>query len=425
MVQDVFDMSALGKYAPRYLDLDSLRDALPTPSEEIAVVEDDRMDVDSELVLESAPSAHASAHPEKVLSHPEKHPETHISAPVMTTPKRSALQKVMSPTQSGARMALRDDPEVVTVRNIHRRSPRNSEVKQEPLRLKKEQIDLTQDESEKDSPQTDHLSDHSSDHTNDHAVNRSTSTTNRSKNHSNDHSNDHLNNHLNGRLSHPDTAHNSQVALPYEIRMPMPPPWHENLPYTLSTYLQVLFNLGVLACIGWLAFTLNKDVSMKMEERSDRLLRDAQWCQQQFLINRCHSGGAPPHLVESKACLELEHCMEIDPSNVRRITMYASLFAEVVNELVQPIEFRTTISMAITLLVLGLGIFSMNYVFGFLRARTYFLRGASVEHPIHSSMHHPSMHHSSMHHPLQSSYDQYDQDGKVRVIGGPNNRIWR
>lgn len=414
MDQDVFDMSALGKYAPKYLDLDSLREALPVPREEIAIIEDDKMDVDFELVSESAPSA--PAHPET---------QTHTSPPVLTTPKRSALQKVMSPTQSGARMALRDDPEVVSIRNIRRRSPRHSEVKQEPQQqVEQEQIDLTREDDEKpaqiDTKDQSKYStdDNSSDHTNDE-------TSSSSSNHSNDRLADHLVDRPNDEYSRND----AQVAFPYEIRMPMPPPWHENLPYMLSTYLQVLFNLGVLACIGWFAFTLNKDVSMKMEERSDRLLRDAQWCQHQFLINQCHSGGAPPHLVESKACLELEHCMETDPSNVRRLTMYASLFAEVVNELVQPIEFRTTISMAITLLVLGLGIFGMNYVFGFLRARTYFLRGNAVD---RSSMHQPLLHqplphqslsHQSLQHQLP--YDHYDQDGKVRVIGGPNNRIWR
>jgi len=154
------------------------------------------------------------------------------------------------------------------------------------------------------------------------------------------------------------------------LNMPIPPPWHANPQYTLSTYLQLAFNVVIVSVVGWFLLMVKNDVGKKIAERQAKLVRDASWCQEQYLVNQCGSGRAAPHLVENRKCLELEHCMDADPEHIRWLSMSAALLAEVMNEFVLPLQLRTIASLLCLALVGGL-VVGANYWFGFWRARTF------------------------------------------------------
>lgn len=167
-------------------------------------------------------------------------------------------------------------------------------------------------------------------------------------------------------------AHQAEHAIaPYEhVNLPIPAPWHANPQYLLSTYLQLAFNVAVLALAGWLLLVVKDDVGKKIKERRSFLIHEAAWCRERFLENQCQAGHAAPYLVENKECLELERCMEVDPEDVRWLSMFASLLAEILNEFVLPLQLRTIIGMLSVVGVLA-GVVFANYWFGFWRARSY------------------------------------------------------
>lgn len=174
-----------------------------------------------------------------------------------------------------------------------------------------------------------------------------------------------------------DDIQNNNILAPnnsgyqYEIKLPIPAAWGASLPYILSTYLQLSFNFMLYASVAWILFVFNKDVRAKIRERAIDTIHKAAWCQDQYFLNDCHKESQRPYLADSKFCMEMERCMNLDPNNVRWLSMHASLIAEVVNELVEPITTKTMLSLSVLVVLLGCTVFAINYIFGFIRARTY------------------------------------------------------
>lgn len=162
-----------------------------------------------------------------------------------------------------------------------------------------------------------------------------------------------------------------------EIKMPIPAPWHHNLPYILSTYLQLAFNAGLLLAAGMLARAYKADVEIHMSETAATIARKAAQCAELYVQNECRPGLRRPALEEY--CEELEECMERDPEAVKSFSAHAALLAGFINDFLDPLSFK-----AIFLLVaIGLAIaFVANYLFGFVRARTYY----GVSHPPQRSL---------------------------------------
>lgn len=290
---DPFDFTELRSHAPKYMGMDSLKEALES---ELGPAEDERM-MNIDIHLEGSEAEQdVSMRDQEFEDHNLLGTKTHES-------ERSMLNNLMSPTDAGARLASKYVPS-------------------DPI----EESDIP----EPSSPSQFLVS----------PLPRS---------------------HL--QPSRPDYN--------YELSMPIPIPWHQNFSYTLSTYLQLIYNAGVLVVAAYFLKLVHSDVGRKMDERSSQIIRDAAWCQHQYVSNMCGTGQAPPHLVDNKRCLELEHCMEADPDNVRRISMYASLFAEVIGEFVQPLSYRAVISISVVCGLIFLMVFGINYLFGFIRARAY------------------------------------------------------
>lgn len=163
-----------------------------------------------------------------------------------------------------------------------------------------------------------------------------------------------------------------------EIKMPIPAPWHHNLPYTLSTYLQLAFNAGLLVVSVMLVRSFKSDVDKRVSETAATIARKAAQCAELYIQNECRPGLRRPALEEY--CEELEECMEKDPESVKRMSAHAATLAELINDFLNPLSFK-----AIFILVsIGLAIaFAANYLFGFVRARAYY------------GLSHPPQHHLS------------------------------
>lgn len=289
-MSDPFNFNSLKKTTPRYLGLEALSDVIEEMNkvEEVPFVGDVTME-DQEPDDEIMEDAIMSDEKEKVNEKDEKDEIEEILIEKPQTPilhddedeknKHFGLSQVFSPTNSGAQLALREEPQNVYPPNINYN---------------------------------------------------------------------------------------------YHIKLPIPVPWSHNLPYVLSTYTQLLFNFAVFLCVGWLLRIVHKDVKSKMQERSAETVYHAAWCREQFYSNGCHDPEKRPVLVDSKFCLEMEKCMDKDPDSVRWVSMYASLVAEVVNELIEPLTPKTMASLAVLIVSALVCAFTVNYLFGFVRARTLF-----------------------------------------------------
>ncbi|ANB15815.1 Brl1p [Sugiyamaella lignohabitans] len=157
--------------------------------------------------------------------------------------------------------------------------------------------------------------------------------------------------------------------------MPIPTPsWisnNHNLPYVISTYLQLFFNISVLCVFLYLAsstvVSFWRDVDKKISLHSRTVLNDISRCTREYFENDCRPGLRAPALEE--LCTRLEICMDQDPEAIHRLPLNAELFAEIINSFIEPFSFRSLFVSVFT--ILGV-VYMSNFAFGFLRARTYF-----------------------------------------------------
>lgn len=173
------------------------------------------------------------------------------------------------------------------------------------------------------------------------------------------------------RWLHPSQmgAQMAMAPLQQPPEMPIFVPWHQSIPYILSTYLQLLFNVAVIVIAGCLIFLFRKDVGFEVRERSSAILNEAAACADQYIINECRLGLRRPEL--SKFCEDLEKCMERDPMAVRRLSAGAATLASIFNEFLDPLSLR---SMCLLIGLFAITAFAGNYGFGFLRARAFLSR---------------------------------------------------
>lgn len=193
-----------------------------------------------------------------------------------------------------------------------------------------------------------------------------------------------------------DSRYYSPVTHRYRDNLPIPAPWGHNLPYILSTYLQLMFNCLLFCAAVWISYVFHRDVKAKIRERAADTIYHAAWCREQYFSNGCHQVEQRPFLVDSKFCMEMERGMDRDPDNIRWLSMHASLLAEVINELVEPITAKTMVSLWVLVVILGASAFAVNYIFGFVRAWAY------------------------MHKPPARSSDQQTEPS-TNLLAGPHN----
>lgn len=114
------------------------------------------------------------------------------------------------------------------------------------------------------------------------------------------------------------------------------------VPYTLSMYLQLFFNIVIVSIICPLIYTfvqtVLRDVQTKVDEFAVIAMHEMIACEKAYQKNKCGSGRIPPALEEM--CLEWERCMAKNPNAIGRAKVGAQTFAEIINGFVEPISYK-------------------------------------------------------------------------------------
>ncbi|KAJ1969297.1 hypothetical protein H4R35_006179 [Dimargaris xerosporica] len=162
---------------------------------------------------------------------------------------------------------------------------------------------------------------------------------------------------------------------------PVPAPTWQNqeIPFLLSGYLQLFFNLFVVAVIFYLVTqfitTIQRDVDLKADEYSGEILQEMSLCTKNYIENRCSPETRVPAM--EKACATWENCMNRDPKIIGRAKVSAETFAEIINSFIEPISYKT---MAFFAFLLFGSLFISNFAFSILRNRSI-ASSAAAHHP--------------------------------------------
>ncbi|KAJ2696161.1 hypothetical protein H4R19_005769, partial [Coemansia spiralis] len=141
---------------------------------------------------------------------------------------------------------------------------------------------------------------------------------------------------------------------------------HRDIPYVISGYLQLGFNVfmvgTVLMVVVNVLLTIQRDVNAKVQEYSAEILQGISSCSKQYLDNRCDPLLRVPAMEQ--ACREWENCMHRDPTTVGRARVSAETLAEIVNGFIEPISLKT---MLFFVLMFFGTLFVSNFAFGAYR----------------------------------------------------------
>ncbi|KAJ1800506.1 hypothetical protein LPJ59_001046 [Coemansia sp. RSA 2399] len=141
---------------------------------------------------------------------------------------------------------------------------------------------------------------------------------------------------------------------------------HRDLPYVISGYLQLGFNIfmvgTVLVIVVNVLLTIRRDVNSKVQEYSSEILHEIATCSKQYADNQCDPLMRVPAM--EPLCVAWESCMHRDPTKVGRAKVSAETLAEIVNGFIDPISFKTMLFFV--LLFVGTLLVS-NFAFGAYR----------------------------------------------------------
>lgn len=124
------------------------------------------------------------------------------------------------------------------------------------------------------------------------------------------------------------------------------------LPYTLSEYIQVGFNLFFLFVTVFGIYTFWSAVKEDITNASNVEISIAQeaiaQCARDYVNNRC----GPDQRVEAlrTMCADWDVCMRRDAQAVGRARVSAHTFAQIVNSFVEPISYKTMVCSSSTFL---------------------------------------------------------------------------
>lgn len=134
----------------------------------------------------------------------------------------------------------------------------------------------------------------------------------------------------------------------YEPIDPPPPPpkvlfWsNPNVPYVISLYLQVFFNLLIVLIVFYFGFVLYRVISKDIELKFQSYIIDAKYeisrCTKEYVKNKCSSKRVPA--IEN-ICNQLEKCMNRDPQLIAKSKITAETFADILNGFIKPISWKS------------------------------------------------------------------------------------
>lgn len=125
---------------------------------------------------------------------------------------------------------------------------------------------------------------------------------------------------------------------------------HPHAPRILSFYTQLAFNtsivvLGLYLLVAFL-LTIWSDIKRESEKASADILAEMTLCAKNFVDNRCGGEDGKRLPALEVVCDNWERCMNRDPQGVGRAKLSAHAIAEIVNSFVEPISYKTMVSLS-------------------------------------------------------------------------------
>ncbi|KAJ2238385.1 hypothetical protein H4R99_000110 [Coemansia sp. RSA 1722] len=141
---------------------------------------------------------------------------------------------------------------------------------------------------------------------------------------------------------------------------------HRDLPYVISGYLQLGFNVfmvgTVLVIVVNILLTIQRDINAKVQEYAGVVSQEILSCSKQYVDNRCDPDMRVPAM--EPYCNAWETCMQQDPKKVGRAKVSAETLAGIVNGFIEPLSFKT---MVFFLLLFFGTMVASNFAFGAYR----------------------------------------------------------
>jgi disulfide bond formation protein DsbB len=141
------------------------------------------------------------------------------------------------------------------------------------------------------------------------------------------------------------------------------------LPYMMSGYIQLLFNISLPALLLYWLFsfgqTIQSDVEKKVLLFSEDVMEQIAKCSRDYRDNRCDPSTRVPALIS--ACQSWEECMTRDPHLVaKRSGIAAEIFGETLNSFFNVLSWKSIVS----LIVLVIGVAALfNITFSMVSRR--------------------------------------------------------
>ncbi|CAH6723531.1 putative nucleus export protein Brr6p [[Candida] jaroonii] len=139
-----------------------------------------------------------------------------------------------------------------------------------------------------------------------------------------------------------------------------------NIPYVLSLYLQLIFNIIIIGLICYFIIifiqTIKSDINNKLQLYISDTLQEISKCSRHYYRNKCDEAKVPP-ILEDK-CTNWMKCMNRDPQLIGKSKITAEIFADIINGFIKPISWKS-IFFLITLIIGSL--LTTNVVFNSYR----------------------------------------------------------
>ncbi|KAI5969664.1 hypothetical protein CANMA_001327 [Candida margitis] len=159
----------------------------------------------------------------------------------------------------------------------------------------------------------------------------------------------------------------------------LPAPWRqdihpiEKVPYIISSYLQLFINVIISLYFVYLVYyiitSIKSDVNHKIQAQKRAIQAQIDSCRTLFYESKCDDPEFNTLPILRKKCEALSRGMNQDPNSIGNLSMInAQIIGLILNSLVEPLGFK----FFVFLLWCGIVVFGCNFVFGFVRARTYY-----------------------------------------------------
>ncbi|KAK9246419.1 Di-sulfide bridge nucleocytoplasmic transport domain-containing protein [Lipomyces tetrasporus] len=118
---------------------------------------------------------------------------------------------------------------------------------------------------------------------------------------------------------------------------------HDNLPFVLASYLQLIFNVFLVLVMLYLIMSfvlmIRNDISQQIARYISEAEGKIKQCRDEYLANGCMPESRVPKL--ELFCNDMETCMTRDANDVGRAGVSAEIVAQIVNRFIEEISYKT------------------------------------------------------------------------------------